>query len=195
MPSTTPLTDAINALTTYANTVTGASDTDLSSAVATLASGYCGGGGGEPPLPTGYTRMLCLVSSGTQYIDTGLYTKANQDYYIQFRCGSGGQNIFGNNLGTGCGCFMQVNNQTSYFRFGSANYITYTTQYNSGALHLLRDYKCNIDGVWCLDGRPTEYVLTYPVTGTTVTEDSTIHNILFGRTTGANSRQLATVKI
>ena len=39
-----PLTDAINALTTYANTVTGASDTTLSEAVATLASGYGGGG-------------------------------------------------------------------------------------------------------------------------------------------------------
>lgn len=38
-----PLTDAINALTTYANTVTGASDTTLSDAVATLASGYGGG--------------------------------------------------------------------------------------------------------------------------------------------------------
>lgn len=46
MPTTTPLTDAINALTTYANSVTGASDTTLSDAVATLASGY-GGGGGE----------------------------------------------------------------------------------------------------------------------------------------------------
>lgn len=45
MPSTTPLTDSINALTTYANTVTGGSDTDLSSAVATLAAGYGGGGG------------------------------------------------------------------------------------------------------------------------------------------------------
>ena len=42
----TPLTDAINALTTYANTVTSASDTTLSDAVATLAAGYGGGGGG-----------------------------------------------------------------------------------------------------------------------------------------------------
>ena len=44
MPTTTPLTDAINALTTYANETTGASDTDLSSAVATLVAGYGGGG-------------------------------------------------------------------------------------------------------------------------------------------------------
>lgn len=44
MPTTTPLTDAINALTTYSNTVTGASDTTLSEAVATLAAGYGGSG-------------------------------------------------------------------------------------------------------------------------------------------------------
>ena len=36
----TPLTDSINALTTYANEVTGGSDTTLSDAVHTLASGY-----------------------------------------------------------------------------------------------------------------------------------------------------------
>ena len=40
----TPLTDSINVLTTYANEVTGASDTTLSDAVHTLASGYGGGG-------------------------------------------------------------------------------------------------------------------------------------------------------
>lgn len=40
-----PLTDSINALTRYANSVTGASDTTLSEAVATLANGYGGGGG------------------------------------------------------------------------------------------------------------------------------------------------------
>lgn len=45
--STTPLTDAITALTTYSNTVTGASDTTLSDAVGTLVAGY-GGGGGNP---------------------------------------------------------------------------------------------------------------------------------------------------
>lgn len=47
MPTTTPLTDAINALTTYSNTVTGASDTTLSDAVATLAAGYGGGGSSD----------------------------------------------------------------------------------------------------------------------------------------------------
>lgn len=196
MPTQTPLTDAINALTTYANTVTSASDTTLSDAVATLAAGYGGGGGSEPTLPTGYTRMLCLVSSGTQYIDTGLYTKANQEYYIQFRCGSGGQNIFGNNLATGCGCYIQVNNTTIYYRFGLANYITSSnTPFRDDGLNLLRDFKCNIDGLWWADERPTGYTLVNPITGSTVTEDSTIHNILFGRTTGTNARQLSTVKI
>ena len=50
MPSTTPLTDAIQALTTYSNTVTGKTppDTTLSEAVATLAAGYGGGGGSDP---------------------------------------------------------------------------------------------------------------------------------------------------
>lgn len=44
--SGTPLTDAINALTTYANEITGQSDTTLSDAVESLVDGYGGGGGG-----------------------------------------------------------------------------------------------------------------------------------------------------
>ena len=39
------LTSRIQALTTYANSITGESDTTLSDAVASLASGYGGGGG------------------------------------------------------------------------------------------------------------------------------------------------------
>lgn len=46
MPTTTPLTDAIQALTTYANETTGASDTTLSAAVGTLVAGYGQGGSG-----------------------------------------------------------------------------------------------------------------------------------------------------
>lgn len=44
MPTTTPLTDAIEALTRYANETTGASDTNLSDAVGTLVAGYGGSG-------------------------------------------------------------------------------------------------------------------------------------------------------
>lgn len=61
----TPLTDAINALTTYANSVTGASDTTLSDAVDSLVDGYGQGGGWsaediEAGAPTGD-----IVSTGT----------------------------------------------------------------------------------------------------------------------------------
>lgn len=44
---TQPLTDAINALTRYANEVTGQSDTNLSDAVRTLCDGYGGGGSSD----------------------------------------------------------------------------------------------------------------------------------------------------
>lgn len=72
MPTTTPLTDAINALTTYSNTVTGASDTTLSEAVATLASGY-GGGGTPQVLPSTYQQVEWIGSpDGTQWIDIGI---------------------------------------------------------------------------------------------------------------------------
>lgn len=62
MPNT-PLTDAINALTTYANTVTGASDTTLSEAVATLASGY--GGGGDDYLALSLSNTLVTYTNST----------------------------------------------------------------------------------------------------------------------------------
>ena len=42
-----PLTDAITALTRYANETTGASDLTLSDAVETLVEGYGQGGGGD----------------------------------------------------------------------------------------------------------------------------------------------------
>lgn len=51
----TPLTDSINALTTYANEVTGASDITLSDAVHTLASGY---GQGGLPFDPQYCKKL-----------------------------------------------------------------------------------------------------------------------------------------
>ena len=41
----TPLTDSINALTAYANEITGKSDTTLSDAVGSLVEGYGGGSG------------------------------------------------------------------------------------------------------------------------------------------------------
>ena len=60
MPTTTPLTDAINALTTYANETTGAGDTTLSEAVATLVAGYGQGGGDGASLE--YIKTVTLDS-------------------------------------------------------------------------------------------------------------------------------------
>lgn len=72
MPTTTPLTDAIQALTTYANETTGASDTTLSEAVATLVAGYGQGGGsgngyggdGTWGRPTGMPKLDDMDISG-----------------------------------------------------------------------------------------------------------------------------------
>ena len=68
----TPLTDAINALTTYSNTVTGASDTTLSEAVATLASGYGGGG----------TAPYGFVSEKVTVAETGVTTGTNNSLAV-----------------------------------------------------------------------------------------------------------------
>jgi len=59
----TPLTDAIEALTRYANETTGASDTTLSEAVNTLVEGY--GQGGDP------YELARQIANGTitEYID------------------------------------------------------------------------------------------------------------------------------
>lgn len=67
---TDDLADGIEAMTTYANEVTGESDTTLSDAVRTLADGY---GGSEPDyddvtLPAEYQRVEYIESTGTQYI-------------------------------------------------------------------------------------------------------------------------------
>ena len=61
----TPLTDSINALTTYANEITGGSDTNLSDAVHTLASGY---GQGENWLKA--VRCLYNLFNGVEFSET-----------------------------------------------------------------------------------------------------------------------------
>ena len=70
--STTPLTDAINALTRYANDTTGASDTTLSEAVATLAAGYGGGGGGGSSsyVPNPNKPLTSAIESLTAYANS-----------------------------------------------------------------------------------------------------------------------------
>lgn len=61
----TPLTDSIEALTAYANQVTGASDTNLSDAVYTLAQGYSGG-----ETPKG--NIQALITHGNEWVNTNL---------------------------------------------------------------------------------------------------------------------------
>lgn len=70
-----PLTDAINALTTYANSVTGQSDSDLSSAVATLASGYGGGGASADGIATN-TEPSGAVTLSDSVTNIGTYAFA-----------------------------------------------------------------------------------------------------------------------
>ena len=74
MPTTTPLTDAINALTQYANETTGASDTNLSDAVGTLVAGYGGGGGYslEDVIKHNYSGEI--VYTGTDNIKTHTFS-------------------------------------------------------------------------------------------------------------------------
>lgn len=69
----TPLTDSINALTTYANEVTGASDTTLSDAVHTLASGYDGRSAESG-------NIKALITHGGEYINTGLLVDSTMFY-------------------------------------------------------------------------------------------------------------------
>lgn len=78
-----PLTDAINSLTLYANSVTGQSDSDLSSAVATLASGYYDTSTTKLTLPTGVAtssngEFRVTVESGNIFTIEHLTTENNR---------------------------------------------------------------------------------------------------------------------
>lgn len=61
----TPLTDGINALTAYANEVTGASDTTLSDAVESLVAGY----GSASPIK--YLTSVTATTSGVKNQECG----------------------------------------------------------------------------------------------------------------------------
>jgi hypothetical protein len=92
-----PLTDSINALTRYANSVTGASDQTLSEAVATLASGY-GGGGGR--LPSSYQEVTFVGVWNNCYFDLGdisVNTGIHISYLISKRNHTNGPHIASTN--------------------------------------------------------------------------------------------------
>lgn len=81
---TEDLTDGIEALTTYANGVTGESDTTLSDAVASLADGYGGGGGLEYEEGT-YTATedsiptISFAGSHTKAPDTVIFIDVSEN--------------------------------------------------------------------------------------------------------------------
>lgn len=141
----TPLTDAIEALTTYANTVTGASDTTLSDAVATLASGYGGGGISIDDIatnaqPNGAITLSDSVTTIASYAFTGKPITAVRGDGVTVISNNAFQNctsltslnfpvlwdLWGNNSFSGCTALTSVHlsNVTrigSGFNIGTAN--------------------------------------------------------------------------
>ena len=93
----TPLTDAINALTAYANETTGASDTTLSDAVESLVAGYGGGGGDflDPTYPSGeLTTDATTIPAGLCYGRTGITKVSGPNVTsIQARAFTNAQNL------------------------------------------------------------------------------------------------------
>lgn len=93
----TPLTDGINALTAYANEVTGASDTTLSDAVETLVAGYGGGGASSSWTKVAETSYQVSTTS-TSTIDVATITcsqsiwTAEKIVYVKVRDTEGKRN-------------------------------------------------------------------------------------------------------
>lgn len=88
----TPLTDAINALTTYANGITGKSDSNLPDAVRSLADGY-GQSGGEEETGT-FTASadgnptITFSNSHTKSPSIILFMKTNTSTTMPINCGT-----------------------------------------------------------------------------------------------------------
>lgn len=98
MSSTTPLTDAINALTTYANEITGKSDTNLSDAVESLVDGYGGGGGG------GITRVTGSVTGSGNYTQS-INCDSAPDIVLIYRSDWGNKMAVSDRAVASCFCY------------------------------------------------------------------------------------------
>ena len=138
---TQPLTDAINALTRYANETTGQSDTTLSDAVRTLCDGY--GGGGATPFElleeitvTEATRVvtidmtpyldydiLMLATESTTSVSTWLYTVFGSTVDVSGHTWQGKSNTFGGLL-----CSLLKNRGQSTYS------VSFPTDWNGGVL-------------------------------------------------------------
>lgn len=157
-----PLTDAINALTQYANTVTGASDQTLSEAVATLASGYGGGGFSSKGLadgtePNGVLDLDdCTTIASYAFANKKSFTGCigNSVTYIQlyaFQSCSGLQSVSFPSL-TGCqtGIFQSCTNLTNIYvpNMVTANILAFAQCANLEFLDLPSMTKLNYSGVF-----------------------------------------------
>ena len=136
-----PLTDAINALTRYANEVTGQSDTTLSDAVRTLCDGY--GGGGATPFElleeitvteavravtidlTPYLDydILMLATESTTSVSTWLYTAFGSTVDVSGHAWLGKRNMF-----SGLLCSFLKN------RGGSTYSVSFPADWNNGGV-------------------------------------------------------------
>ncbi len=129
---TEDLTDSIEALTTYANGVTGESDTNLSDAVASLADGYGQGGG---------------ISDGIEILErdsTGFATKARLHgngpiYACQFACG----NANGRN---NTGPWQKIEDIEVVYKPTSINTLAFV------GLNTLTDFSCDMSEVQSIEG-------------------------------------------
>lgn len=98
----TPLTDSINALTRYANEITGASDTTLSDAVGTLAEGFSNESNFED-FSGGNITAIIMHSNGGQngsYINTGYFPHGNANIYCKIATNQELYARYGNIFGT-----------------------------------------------------------------------------------------------
>ena len=111
----TPLTDAITALTTYANGITGKSDANLPDAVRSLADGYGGGSGLEyeegtyTPATDGFPT-ISFANSHTKEPSIVVFMKTNTSETMPNNCGTffahfKVDDFFGSGLQTGVSLF------------------------------------------------------------------------------------------
>lgn len=107
------LTSRIQALTTYANEVTGESDTTLSDAVATLAEGY-GSGSGSGGLTLLNTITFDSVRGQRVNIDASWFDNYNYVLIVPSFTVAGGDWIYINSTGE--------NSDGSYYTSSTANY-------------------------------------------------------------------------
>ena len=160
----TPLTDAINALTAYANGITGKSDTNLPDAVRSLADGY--GGGSLPSVISDIKggSFSFDVNKSSNYVhiphslgavptafliwtdDIDVTTEANgiiiRGAFVVDKSADGRVTSYLHQIGTSNGKFNQYTRSVgaSYAAYANADYISY----NVGNV----SYKANTTYKW-----------------------------------------------